>query len=149
MNVLIHPVRQKTSFAELTAKAQCSSETRLSLQLQYGPPEYERSRVRPGLALSVWYTQGRSVKRVEVRRYSTALNDEPYSIDQVIDATAAEQVLDEVLTLTVRKALLLGVESITGRLGQSTRTYGRMMVTRTFWADRSEGKTLGYSVWWR
>ncbi|HXB71752.1 MAG TPA: hypothetical protein VNY05_26180 [Candidatus Acidoferrales bacterium] len=29
----------RTSFAELTAKAQCSSETRLSLQLQYGPPE--------------------------------------------------------------------------------------------------------------
>lgn len=139
----------KTSFAELTAKAQCSSENRLSLQLQFGPPEYERFHVRPGLALSVSYAQDRSVKRIEIRRDSTALNDEPRVFDRGIDATAAEQVLDEVLTPAIRKALRPGLESITGQALQSTSTYGSMMVTRNSVADGSKGKILGYSVSWR
>jgi len=101
------------------------------------------------LTLSVWYAQDRSVKQFEIRRYSTALNEEPHSAAQLIDAGAAEQVLDEVLTPAFRKALVPSIEAISGRLGQASSVYGRLTVTRNFWAGAPEGRILGYTVSWR
>jgi hypothetical protein len=137
----------KSVFVELTATSRCSTENRSSLRQQYGPPEYERFGVRPGLALSVTYADDRSFKRVEIRRSTMAFGKEPYSADNTIDASAAEQVVDEVLTPIVRKGLRPGVNSITGWFLDESSTGERLILTRV--SDPQRKQLLGYSIEWK
>jgi len=166
-------VREKTIYAALIASARCSSENQPSpeqphgateyesvfpesvccgvskLEQQYGAPEYERFMVHPGLMLGVTYGKERSVKRIDIRQYSTSFNDEPYSAEKIVDAPTADRLIDEVFSPEGRKALRHSLNTITGWMLEETSTYGRAIIRRSSKPNGLEGQLLGYSVIWQ
>jgi len=97
--------------------------------------------------MGVTYGKDHTAKRIDIRRASASLANEPFSVEDRLDETTASEVLDEVLTPSVHKGLLPGINSITGTLGQSSYTLGRIVVTRYFWG--SESRLAGYSIVWQ
>ena len=133
-------------FAQLAASSRCSPETAASLEQQYGAAEYERFSVQLQIALGAAYAPDRSLKRVEIRRYSVDFNEDGRPAQGANEA-AAGRVLEEVLTAPVRRALVRRAASLEAGRQEELYQGDRVKVTR-YSAPKQE-QFLGYSIEWR